>query len=86
MLAYLQRSRVCLSVLTIKDSEVLDPVGNLVQDLILAHAVWLIVPAKAYNHEPLFFIHNSLVYVPSCAEVGQDNRTHIEMWRTAGSC
>jgi hypothetical protein len=59
--------------LTIEDGEVLHPVSNLVQNLILAHAVRLIITAESNNHESLLLVHDSLVYVPSCAQVGQDN-------------
>jgi hypothetical protein len=68
-----------LKGLTVNDREVLDPVSNLVQNLVLAHAVWFIVPSKSYDHQTLFLVHDSLIHMPPCPQMGQDHGTHSEM-------
>lgn len=58
-------------------SEVLHLVGNLVEHLVLAHAVGVVVAAEADDDEAVFFAEDRLVDVPAGAEMGKDDGTHL---------
>lgn len=54
----------------IYDGEVFDTFGNLVEDFVLAHAIWVVVATEANYDEALVLGEDGLVDVP----------TRIEMW------
>jgi hypothetical protein len=68
--------RHLVQVAEIDGREVLDTVGDFVQDFVLRHAVGVRVPAEADYDEPVFFGENGLVDMPACAEVGEDDGAH----------
>ena len=59
--------------------EVLDLVGNLVEDLVLAHAVGVVVAAEADDDEAVFLAEDRLVDVPAGAEMRENDGTHFGM-------
>jgi hypothetical protein len=65
-----------VEVTDVDDGEVLDAVGDFVEDFVLAHAVGVPVAAEADYHEPVFFGHYGLVDVPAGYEVGNDDGAH----------
>ena len=56
--------------------EVLHLVGNLVEHLVLAHAVGVVVAAEADDNEAVFFAEDRLIDVPAGAEMREDDGTH----------
>lgn len=69
--------------------EVLHLVGNLVEHLVLAHAVGVVVAAEADDNEAVFFAEDRLIDVPAGAEMGKDDGAHFSLsfsrrWRLSG--
>jgi len=62
--------------LTINDRKVLHAVRDLVQNLILPHAVRIVIPSEPNDHKTLLLAHDGLVHVPSCAKMGQNDGAH----------
>lgn len=75
---HLLEVRNLLQVADVDDGEVLDSVGDLVKDFVLFHAVWIVVATEADHDEPFIFVHDCLVDVPSCAEMGENDGTHVQ--------
>lgn len=44
----------------------------------MSHAVLIVVSSESNNHKALLFVHDGLVDVPSCSQVGENNGTHDE--------
>ena len=65
-----------VQVADVQGGEVLDSVGDLVEDFVLAHAVLVRVPAEANDDEAVFFREDRLVDVPASAQVGEDDGAH----------
>jgi hypothetical protein len=65
-----------VEVADVDDGEVLDAVGDFVEDFVLAHAVWVPVAAEADYHQAVFFGHDGLVDVPAGDEVGDYDGAH----------
>lgn len=57
--------------------EVLDAIGHFVEDFILPHAVWIAVSSKANHHQSVLFAQDSLVHMPSRAQMRKHNGTHV---------
>ena len=68
-------------VADVDDGEVLDAVGDTIQDFILAHAVGVPVFAKADDYKTFVFGHDGLVDMPTSDKVGKNNRTHDSVAR-----
>ena len=45
-----------------------------VQDFVLSHAVRVPVTTEADDHQSLLLAHNSLIDMPACGEMGEDER------------
>lgn len=58
-----------VDVANIYDSEVLDALSNFVEDLVLAHAIWIVVATKADHDEALVFGEDGLIDMPAGVEV-----------------
>ena len=72
-----------IEVAEVDGAEVLNSVGDLVQDFVLLHAVWVRVAPEADEDEAVFFAEDRLVDVPACTEVGEDYGAHgrwIRVW------
>lgn len=54
-----------INVADVDDGKVLDLLGDLVEDLVLAHAVWVVVAAEADHDKALVFGEDCLVDVPA---------------------
>lgn len=65
-----------VEVAQVHDGEVLDLVRDLVQHLVLPHAVRVVVAPEAYHHQPVLFREDRLVHVPARAQVREDYGTH----------
>lgn len=61
--------RDTVDVADVYDGEVLDALGDFVEDFVLAHAVWVVVAAKADHDEALVFGEDRLVDVPAGVEM-----------------
>ena len=66
-----------VEVADVDDGEVLDAVGDLVEDFVLPHAVGIPVAAEADHDQAVFFGHDGLVDVPAGDEVGDDDGAHL---------
>jgi hypothetical protein len=76
-----------VQVADVDDGEVLDAVGDLVQDFVLAHAVRVPVAPEADHHQAVFFGHDGLVDVPAGDEVGDYDGAHGGgVWWVDGRC
>jgi len=60
-------------------TEILDSVGNLVEDFILLHAVGIMVTAKSDDHKTLVLGHYRLVDMPSGDKVRNNDGTHDDL-------
>lgn len=60
----------------VDDGEIFNALGDLVEDLVLAHAVGVVVAPKANHDESLVFGEDGLVDVPAGFEVREDDGTH----------
>jgi len=67
-----------VEVAEVDGAEVFNPVGDLVEDFVLLHAVGVRVAPEADEDEAVFFAEDRLVDVPACAEVGKDYGAHDE--------
>lgn len=66
-----------VKIADIDDGEVLDAVGDFVEDFVLSHAVGIPIAAETDDHETVFFGHDSLVDVPAGDEVRNDDGSHL---------
>jgi len=76
-----------VEVAEVDGAEVLDPVGDLVENFVLLHAVGVRVAAEADEDQAVLFTEDRLVDVPACAEVGKDYGAHggwIRVWLKLG--
>jgi hypothetical protein len=69
--------RYFVQVAEVDRRELLDFVGDLVQDLVLGHAEWVAVAAEADADEAVFFTEDRLVDVPACTEMWEEDGTHV---------
>jgi hypothetical protein len=69
-----------VQVADVDDGEVLDAVRDLVEDFVLAHAVWVPVAPEADHYQAVFFGHDGLVDVPAGDEVGDYDGAHGGGW------
>lgn len=65
-----------IQIADIDDSEVLDTVGDAVEDFVLAHTVLVPVATEANDDQTVFFGHDGLVDVPAAGEMGENDGTH----------
>jgi hypothetical protein len=75
-LVHLLEIRDLVEVADVDDGKVLDAVGDLVEDFVLPHAVWVPVAAEADYDQAVFFGHDGLVDVPAGDEVGDYDGAH----------
>ncbi len=59
-----------VQIADVEDGEVLDTVGDPVEDFILAHTVGIPVTAKTNDNKTFFFGHDGLIDMPACDKVG----------------
>ena len=69
-----------IKITDVDDGEVLDAVGDTIQDFILAHAVGVPVFAKEDDYKTFVFGHDGLVDVPASVEMGVHVRHVEEGW------
>lgn len=65
-----------VEIADVDDGEVLDAVGDAVEDFVLAHAIRVPVAAEADYDEAFFFGEDGLVDVPAGGEMGEDDGAH----------
>lgn len=65
-----------IKIADIDYSEVLDAVGDLVENFILFHAIRIPVAPESDDHKPVFFSHDSLVDMPASDQMRYHNRSH----------
>jgi hypothetical protein len=68
-----------IKVANIDDREVLDTVGNAVQNFVLSHTIWIPISAKPNNYETFLFRHDGLVDMPAGNEMGKYDRAHFDV-------
>ena len=61
-------------------SKVLDFIGDLVEDFVLPHAVWIVVATEANDDQAVLLAEDGLVDVPSCSEMWEYDGTHVGVW------
>ena len=66
-----------VDVADVDGGEALDLVGDLVEHLVLAHAVGVPVAAEADHAQALLFAEDGLVDVPARVEMGDDDGAHV---------
>ena len=74
-----------VEVTNVDDSEVLDPIGDLVENFILSHAIWIPVTTKTDHNKALVFGEDGLVDVPGGDQMGNNDRTHGDLVRMGQS-
>ena len=79
-LVHLVEVRNLVDVTDVDDGEGLDFVCDLVENLILAHALFVPVAAEADANEALFFGEDGLVDMPAGVEMGDDDGAHGYGW------
>jgi len=57
----------------IDDGKVLDSISDAVQDFALSHAIRVPVTTEVDNHQSFVLAHNSLINMPACDEMGEDD-------------
>lgn len=67
-----------VDIADVNDSEVFDALGDLVENLVLAHAVGVVIAPEANHDESLVFRQDCLVDMPTGLEVGENDGTHFE--------
>jgi len=65
-----------VEVADVDDGEVLDTIGDAVEDLILSHAIRIPITTETDDDKSFIFAHDCLVDVPSGNEMGEYNRSH----------
>lgn len=75
-LIHLVEVRDAINVANVDDGKAFNFLRNLVQHLVLAHAVRIPVAAEADDDESIFLTEDGLVDVPSRDEVGDDDGAH----------
>lgn len=65
-----------VNVAKVDNAEVLDALGDLVEDLILPHAVGVPVAAEADADQTLLLAEDGLVDMPAGGQMGKDDGTH----------
>jgi len=65
-----------IEITDVDNSEVLDAVGDAVEDLVLAHTVLVPVATKANDDQAVFFRHDGLVDVPAAGKMGENDGAH----------
>lgn len=65
-----------VDVAEVNDGVVADLVGDLVEDFVLAHAVWVPVATEADDDQAVLFGQDGLVDVPAGVEMREDDGTH----------
>jgi hypothetical protein len=66
-----------VNVAQVDDAEILDALGDLVQHLVLSHAVGIPVAPEADAHQALLLRQNGLIDVPTGGEMGENDGTHV---------
>lgn len=81
MLVFIQNAgAIIFSQLTIKHRKVLHPISKLIQNLILAHAIRVMVSSETNDYETIFLIQYCLVDMPASSQMREDGGTHSELW------
>lgn len=66
-----------IKIANIDDGEVFDSVGNLIEDFILSHAIWIPITTKTNYYKAFVFGENSLVNMPGGDEMRNDDGAHV---------
>lgn len=72
-----------IQIADVDDCEVLDTVGDAVENFVLAHTVLVPVATEANDDQAVFFGHDGLIDVPAAGEMGEDDGTH-GVWTSCG--
>ena len=66
-----------VQIADVDDCEILDAVGDAVEDFVLAHTVLVPVATEANDDQAVFLGHDSLVDVPAAGQMRKDDGTHV---------